>query len=333
MNQQNNTYQRLLLSFALFISVLGMSAQTLTNKIYQHKIKTVQCHKYGWALSYPIIGLNGDHQIILSFDDLDVETKDFYYTLIHCNENWEPSQLMDTEYVNGFNENPILDYAYSFNTSVEYVHYSVILPNDNIDILLSGNYIIKVYADGNPENVVLTQRFMVTEQAVKVSPTVKYTMNANLRKAQQEIALVIEHSNFDLVNPMEEVKVHIFQNGRTDNAITNLQPQFIKHNELDYNYNREIMFEGGNEFRWLDIRSLRFQSTKVREVSYHEPYTHVDLFPDQSIAGKSYYFNNDFNADTSSKSKRRMIMNGRQNMYLFTSPCPVTPWPEVTFIY
>ena len=279
----------------LFPAIVSTFAQPITNRVYQHKIKTVQCHKRGWPLSYPIIGLEGESQLELSFDDLDGETKDFYYTIIHCNQNWEPSDLIETEYIDGINEVPLLDYQYSFNTSIEYVHYSIEFPNEDITPLISGNFIIKVYEDADLSKTVLTQRFMVTEQQVSVNPSVKYTMNSEIREAKQEIALTIKHPNFDIQNPLEEVKVNIYQNGRTDNAITQLKPQFIRRSELDYNYNREVLFEGGNEFRWLDLRSTRFQSSKIKEIVFHEPFSHIELFPDQSLLGLSYFFNNDFN--------------------------------------
>ncbi len=287
---------KLLISCVLLIFVSQITwAQPITNQVFKHKIKTVQCHKLGWPLSYPIININGEDKIELSFDDLNGETRDLYYSIIHCDENWEQSQLMETEYVNGINENPILDYQYSFNTSIDYVHYKLSLPNDDLQLLVSGNYILKVYEDADVDDPVLTHRFMVTEQRISVYPEVKYTMNSDLRKAKQELNLVIRHPDFDMTNPLEEVKVSIFQNGRTDNAISQLKPQFIKKDELVYNYNRETMFEGGNEFRWLDIRSIRFQSSKIKDITFHEPYSHAELFPDYEIAGNSYFFNNDFN--------------------------------------
>ena len=283
-----------ILSF-LLLACHFINAQPILNKAYKSSIKTVQCHKQDWPLSYPIINLNGSDRLQLSFDDLVGETKDYYYSIIHCNQHWEPSQLMETEYANGINEVPLLDYTYSFNTSIDYVHYKLIFPNNDLSPLISGNYVIKVYENANDDNTVLTQRFMVTEQLVNVIPQVKYTMNSDLRKAKQEIDLTILHPNFEMSNPLSDVKVSILQNGRTDNAITQLKPQFIKQNELVYNYNRETMFEGGNEFRWLDLRSIRFQSSKIKDISFHDPYSHVELFPDRILAGQSYFFNNDFN--------------------------------------
>ncbi|SMO65248.1 protein of unknown function [Saccharicrinis carchari] len=284
-----------LLSFFLLMVFHFLNAQPIPNRAYKSSIKTVQCHKQGWPLSYPIIHIGSSDKILVSFDDLVGETRDYYYSIVHCDEGWEPSQLMETEYARGINKVALLDYAYSFNTSIDYVHYQLTFPNEDLSPLVSGNYVLKVYENTQTSNPVLSQRFMVTEQLVDVIPQVKYTMNSELRKAKQEIDLTIFHPNFEMSNPLNDVKVSIFQNGRTDNAITRLKPQFIKQNELVYNYNRETLFEGGNEFRWLDLRSIRFQSSKIKDITFHAPYSHVELFPDEILAGQSYFFNNDFN--------------------------------------
>ncbi|WP_075591124.1 type IX secretion system plug protein [Labilibacter marinus] len=286
--------KKILLTFIFNLCLLAFSqSQVIENKSHHRSIKTIQCHKKNWPLSYPII--NFGEQLQLSFDDLNGEIQDYYYTIIHCDENWEQSQLMETEYVSGINEVPLLNYQYSFNTSIDYVHYQVNFPNQDIQLRVSGNYIIKIYADGDMDNTILTQRFMLTEQKVRIFPKVKYTMNSDIRDAQQEVSINIKHPNFETSNPVEEVRVHIIQNGRLDNAIIGLKPMFVRNYELDYNYNRETLFEGGNEYRWLDIRSIRFQSSTIKDITFHDPYSHVELFPDEIYAGKSYFFNNDFN--------------------------------------
>ncbi|TLX76133.1 DUF5103 domain-containing protein [Labilibacter sediminis] len=282
----------------LFLMILTSQisfAQPLTNQIFNNQIKTVRCHKFGWELSYPLINMGSNDKIILSFDDLSADTKNYYYSIIHCNENWEPSQLMEQEYIVGTNQNPILDYQYSFNTSIDYVHYKLLIPNKDVQLSASGNYIIKVYEDFDDSNPVFTRRFMLVEQHVNIHPQVKFAMNAELRKANQEIDFNITYPNFPMSNPLQEVKVKIYQNQRTDNAISDLAPQFIRNNELVYNYNRETMFEGGNEFRWLDIRSIRFQSDKIKNITFHDPYSHIELFPDIITRDASYFFKNDFN--------------------------------------
>ena len=86
------------------------------NKIYKSSIHTVLLHPYGFELGEAILNLNKKDSLLLSFDELDSLPKNYFYTLIHCNEDWTPSELMKSEYLEGFYEEPITDYQFSFNT-------------------------------------------------------------------------------------------------------------------------------------------------------------------------------------------------------------------------
>ncbi len=270
-------------------------AQTFENKIFSNTIKTVMCHKEGWPLSYPMITLNADDYLELSFDDLAKDTKNYYYSLIHCDRNWKPSNITEQEYMVGINQNPILDYQYSFNTTIDYVHYTLKIPNEDVSLNYSGNYIIKVYEDFNSDEPVLTQKFMIVEQQVKIDAEIRYAMNTSVYREQQDINFTIYYNNFNISNPLDEIKVSIFQNNRLDNAIHNIKPQFLKPGALVYNYNREIVFEGGNEFRWLDLRTYDFKVEGIYDIQFHDPFYHLDLNPSTPRKNKSYFFQNDFN--------------------------------------
>ncbi|MCW3804988.1 DUF5103 domain-containing protein [Plebeiibacterium marinum] len=295
----------------LFVSGFQYSgAQSLNNFVYSQSIKTVMCHKEGWPMSYPVIQLGTDEKIELSFDDLNNDSRSYYYSLVHCNSHWEPSDISEQEYVNGINQVPVLDFDFSFNTTVEYVHYKMQFPNEDIGINYSGNYIILVYEDFNREAPVLARRFMVVERKVQVQSQIKFAMNSSLRKQQQDINFTVTHRNFEISNPLHEVTVSIYQNQRLDNAIHDIKPQFIKPESLEYNYNRETMFEGGNEFRWLDLRTYEFRTEDVSDIHFHDPYYHLDLKPDESRNEKSYFFQNDFNG--------RYVIENREGRDPFT---------------
>ncbi len=47
--------------------------------------------------------LNGNENIEIKFDFLDLDVHYFYYTIIHCNADWTPSDLSESEYLDGFN--------------------------------------------------------------------------------------------------------------------------------------------------------------------------------------------------------------------------------------
>ncbi|MBK3516896.1 type IX secretion system plug protein [Carboxylicivirga marina] len=287
--------KRLSIAF-IAISIIGGQYVWSNNPVQTaSNIKTVQLYKKGWSMSYPIINLYPQEQLTLEFDDFAYDSKNYQYSIIHCNSNWEESNLMQTEYVDGFMPNAIQDYQYSFNTTFDYIHYTLDFPNRDIKLLLSGNYIIKVFELGNEDNPILVRPFYVSESLVSILPRIKYTSNSNFRASMQEVNFTIEHPNFRINNPRDEIKVVLQQNGRWDNQIDDLKPLFIRHEELDYSYNRENLFDGGNEYRWLDIRSTRFAPEHVEGISFFDPHYHFTLFPDKYLSQKPYFYREDFN--------------------------------------
>ena len=181
------------------------------------------------------------------------------------------------------------DYAMSFNTTFSYVDYRLTIPNENIRITLSGNYVLLVYEDNDKEKLALTKRFYVIEPKVKVEGTVRRATLDAFKGENQEVDFSIFHENFRIDNPQQEVKVVIMQNNRWDNAIRDLKPLFIKDNELNYDYNRENVFPAGNEFRYFDIRSRRINGEGVQQVEFHRPYYHVTLYPDEVRANRKFF--------------------------------------------
>jgi hypothetical protein len=258
-------------------------------------IKTVQFHREGWPMSYPLITHNSNQKLFLSFDELGTEIKNYYYSVELCNSDWSPSMLMKTEYYRGDEMVAVEDYEHSFNTTFDYVHYELTFPNENSSVLLSGNYVIKIFENYNQQEPVLIKRFMVNEQRVSIDPNVRYTMQSSERDQYQEIDFEVTHQGFNIQDPTNEIKVTILQNGRTDNAVTGLRPVFVGKDRMDFNYNREVIMEGGNEFRWLDLRSLRFQSDHVADITFSDPFYHVDVFTDYPQGDKPYYYHRDFN--------------------------------------
>ena len=62
------------------------------NETFSSQLKTLLCHKKEEERSLSIINLNSDEQLLISFDDLEADIKDYYYTIIHCNAAWTASE-------------------------------------------------------------------------------------------------------------------------------------------------------------------------------------------------------------------------------------------------
>jgi len=265
------------------------------DKTYQKNIRTVQLLPAGLTMGDPLIKLGGPEQLMLSFDDLDGGYKAYFYTFVHCSANWEASNIMTSEYMDGFIDNPVTEYQYSRATGQKYTHYSFAFPHDNLKIRRSGNYLLKVYLDSDQEKLVLTRRFMVYEERVSITARAHQATIIEDRNFKQEVDFTINTSGYPVLNPFGELTTVITQNNRWDNAVSNLKPQFVKDQELVYDYDDVNVFKGGSEFRWLDTRSLRYQNERIARFAYENKENHVYLINDEKRTFKRYVSQVDLN--------------------------------------
>lgn len=255
--------------FLCFISLswhVNVNAQSVTydNTNYDYNIRTVLLQKVISIYDpLPILALQSNEKLRLSFDMLSPNNEFFNYTYIHCDRNWQPSDLQQMEYISGKLMGDIVDFKFSTNTYQRYTHYALNFPESDMQITKSGNYIIKIYRNFNTEDVVLTRRFMVLDRQTSVSTNIRSATTPEYRFTHQEVDFSVNYDGFIIPNPFLDVNVTILQNNSWNNAIYNLKPLFVNNNELSFNYEDKNLFPGTNEFRFFDIRSLRNFSNNV----------------------------------------------------------------------
>jgi len=265
--------------------------------IYRKNIRTVQLQKEDWEYAAPVIKLGSPEKLKLTFDDLGSELRNYHFTIIHCDANWQPSdRLLQSEYIGGFFDDNIIDYQYSKNTVQRYIHYELIFPTENLKPTKSGNYLLKVFQDYDPDKIVLTRRFMVVDERVNIISDIHRATIINDYNYKQEVDFTIQTTGYQVTNPYQDLKVIVMQNDRWDNAIVKLKPLFVKDNELTYDYDQDNVFAGGNEFRNFDIKSLRWNSEYVKyNTSDSAKNYHVYLYPSKNRGFFQYLSDTDIN--------------------------------------
>jgi hypothetical protein len=228
------------------------------NKIFDDNFKSIILSKDNNELSEPVLELNSSDKLKLQFDDLSDEVKELSYTFIHYDRSGKKSPLTESDYIKGFYFDHITDYKSAFNTIQNYFHYELSFPNENIQPLISGNYLLVVYDNTNPDKIYLTQRFWVTENTATITASIHRANDVELRNTHQEVDIKINTGTTKINNPYDDSKLVIVQNNNFYNAISDLKPLFIVDKDWDYNYDLENTMEGGNEFRNFDIRSIKF---------------------------------------------------------------------------
>lgn len=266
------------------------------NVVYRENIQTVIMYKAGFELSPPIIQLNTGEKLVFTFDDLDGGYKQYKYTLVHCDAFWNTSQLQQMEYLDRFTEDYIQDYKSSFNTTVPYVNYILEFPTDYLKIRKSGNYILKVYLDNDKdENVVITRRFMVCDPKVTVQGKVGNSVDVSLRNTHQQVNFKIITDSYTLTDSYSNLHVLVQQNGRWDNMVRNIQPRMITGNVYDFSLEEQLAFPGGNEYRYFDMKTLKYNTDRMRSLQYTEEGFQVYLTTDMPRTSGNYYSEEDIN--------------------------------------
>jgi hypothetical protein len=275
-----------LMMFLFEIAVAQQSQFVYENKVYQNKIRTVQCYNSNKEQSFPIISLNSQEQLVFSFDDLNGGSKNYWYTVEHCTSDWKSSNLSPLNYLQGTTEDRIVDYQYSSATLQKYTHYQLNFPNDQIKIKISGNYLLKVYLNGDLNQPVISQRFYVADNQANIGIEIQPSAQVPLRQSNQKINFSIFHTT-PIQNPYADIKAVVMQNGDPLTSIVNTKPSFIKPGTIVYNDINGNDFAGGYEFRKLDFRSLRYKGEHVQNI-YSDSTVNIVLFPDLPFGNAKY---------------------------------------------
>ncbi|SFJ57759.1 type IX secretion system plug protein [Olleya namhaensis] len=256
-------------------------------------IKTIYFNGGTSESQLPIIQLG--ETLLLEFDALNGDEEDYYYKIEHYNFDWTPSILVESEYIDGFDEQRIRDYDNSFNTLQTFSHYKLSIPNQfTKSIKITGNYLLTIYDDY--DDVIFTRKFMVYQSQANVGLEIKRSRNVSTIAEKQSVDISISSGQLQFVNPKETVKTVIIQNNNLTSAITDLKPQYILGNELSYRYNEASSFLGGNEFLSFENKEIRAANTGVQYIRLEDLYQ-TYLYTNTSRADLEYTYSPDLNGN------------------------------------
>lgn len=250
-------YSLLFFALCLSVSVRAQADYKYIDNTYLEHIRTVTFGPVGETQLLPLIDLARVAPLQLTFDDMDAQVKNYVYTVIHCDRDWQPSSLAPMEYINGFEEENVEYYRFSAKTIQTYTHYEMYIPNENMSLTKSGNYLLVVYENEYDKVPAITRRFVVLDELAVVDHKVVRPTEVSKLHTHQEIDFTVTGLNAGFRSPMIEISATILQNQRWDNAMINIPPKFVRGNDIVFDYQGKLTFPGGNEHRFVDLRSLR----------------------------------------------------------------------------
>ncbi len=257
------------------------------NKEYISSIKSVQLYPLEKEAQLPIIQLNTDDQLILSFDDLRADHRDVYMSLEYCDADWQPSRVSQLDYAEGYNEDRVVEINASISTVYPYTHYEASFPNEYLKPKIAGNYLLKVYEDADEEKLLLTRKFYVLKDIMNVQASVEPSPNVSNRASHQKVNLRLSMASITVQNPHRDLSVQVMQNKREDLTISVDEPSKIDPSELVYKLPNTLDFKGNNEFLFADLRSFKMGSEDIKSIS-RDTGIHINLQEDEVRIGQKY---------------------------------------------
>ena len=280
--------KRFVLLTALFLSFKFIFSQSIN----PDNVKSISFQKQNENKFSNIFVGTINEKFSLSFDILSGLEHDLYYIIEHCDFNWEKSQLIKSEYIQGFDDVKIDNYSSSFNTYQIYTHYNISFPNSNTSFKKSGNYIIKILDEYGDE--IFRRKFILYENLVTVQTEIKRSRDIEFINEKQVVNFEINPINIQLNNPSKTLKVKVFKNNELNYSIDNIKPQYNMGRKLIYKYDKELSFWGGNEYLFFENKFVRNTSINIRGFDLEDIYSNF-LFEDFSRKNRKYTFNPDIN--------------------------------------
>jgi len=282
----------------LTIFLLGAAAiihAQLPDHIYNTNIRSITLIKNGNPYSYPVLALGSADQLELDFDDMDADIKNYYYSYLLCNADWTQAALTSFDYIRGFQNVRISNYRNSSIAFARYTHYQAIVPDRNCVPSRSGNYLLKVFLDGDTSKLVFTKRFLVVDNRASIAAQVAQPYNQKWFLTYQKLNVGVTFNSTVNMMDQQEAKVVLIQNYSWTTALYLNRPNIFRGNYIEYNDEAVTSFPAGKEWRWIDLRSLRLMSDRMQRLEKHKDTVEVFVKPDGDRLKQPYIYYNDLN--------------------------------------
>jgi len=267
-----------LLLFLLALASFDAFAQQ--TRSFSEQIRTVRVVVNHDPLQPPVARLGSPVEI--SFDELSHEYTRYIYKVEFCNADWTVAdEIFESDYLSGFNGQPIEDYETSFNTTVLYTHYRFSFPNEDTRLLLPGNYRVRVYGDerDSSDEPVLEACFSLFRPEMSVGMDVNANTDIDFNQQHQQVSFTVGYGQRRVVDPQRELHTVVFQNRRWDNVVVDLAPNIQKATGAEWNHRRDLIFPAGAEFHKFEIIDVQLNGMGVDRMLWVEPHRHAVLFP------------------------------------------------------
>ncbi len=277
-------------TISLFGTELSLWAEDTATAIFDPSFRTMKIWNPDDFMGTPVIRLGSEDRLWLTFDQLAYDREELGASLIHCNADWQPSALQETEYLDSFNFEDIEDFGYSTNTFQHYVNYRIEIPSEKLRPVKSGNYLLRVFPRDTPDDTLLQARFQVVEPLVSTTGKVSTRTDRGTDNHWQQLELDIDLRQLQVSNPYTDLTIKVSQNGDPNTSRTLTAPLRTDGKRITYAHQPALIFPALNEYRRFETVRASFPGIGVDSVRFDNDRYHAYLHTDRDRSEHEYVY-------------------------------------------
>ncbi|AXJ01630.1 protein of unknown function (DUF5103) [Cyclonatronum proteinivorum] len=211
----------------------------------------------------PVLVLGSERQLTLRFDELAEAGNSFLIRVQHYNADWTESRLPSGVVSRGFSDDTISGGTPSVGQFPSFFSYSYTFPNRNLNVQISGNFMLEVY-DYVSRDLLFSLPFFVTEDRGSLRAEVSEHFRDSRFPNHQ---IYTEYQFPDFVSmPLIDIDVYVVQNQFWGRSRKTTERDVSAPGLIRLHLNRDDSFPGRYEFRPLLIDDIFSISRDVIEV-------------------------------------------------------------------
>ena len=257
------------------------------NRIFSSRVKSLTSIVNGDWQNRPVMTLNSSDVLSIGFDEFSHNYHRLVYHLDHCEADWSVSEdIFESDWLHGFNDEPIDNYLNSINTTVLYTHYQLTIPNDRCQLTMSGNYRLTVYDEDNANEKLLEVEFYVVEPVMTIGMEATTNTDIDHNVSHQQLSISLLYNNLRITNRDEQLYTVVMQNWQEDATRRNIQPNHITPHGLLWQHNRQLIFDGGNEFHKFEVLDVTHPTMGIDRIRWDG--TNYQVYPFAATVCRNY---------------------------------------------
>lgn len=272
-------------------SALGIYDGDTRDLNFDERVSTVTVAPPDNVYFPPVMVIDSDQRLEVKFDVLDYDVQYLRYSVFHCDALWRrTTTLVESEWIDGFNYADVTDYVQCEATFTHYYNYSFVLPNGDFRITRSGNYVVVVYDQSDPEHLLFQRRFSVCENIVSVVGEVSSRTDVDYNDEHQQLSYDIVYRPGVINDAYNDLTSVITQNNRDASAVVVTSPTMVAPGRVTYEHQPQLVFAASNEYRRFETVASHGLNMGVAGWQYFDPFYHVTLHTDVPRVTTQYLY-------------------------------------------